>query len=235
MHAKLVGTVGSHPCISAELMLRHKGIEYTRMDLPNITHKAILPLMRYRGSTVPVMNLDGRRISGTMKIARALEALKPDPPMFGANEGDEAWADSVLQDGVRQLARWATGKDHDSMATFMAGSHLPMRGVFEATLPVLRPVAAWQMKRPDETARASLEALPGQLDRVDALLEEGVLGGEQPNVVDFQVAPSVRLMLCFDQFREHIDARPAGRYARGLVPTYPGRFKAVFPAEWMPF
>ena len=102
-------------------------------------------------------------------------------------------------------------------------------------MPVVRPVTAFQMRRPDETGRASLEALPGQLDRVDALLEEGVIGGERPNVVDFQVAPSVRLMLCFDQLREHIDARPAGRFARALVPDYPGRFKAVIPAEWMPF
>ncbi len=88
---------------------------------------------------------------------------------------------------------------------------------------------------PDETARACLEALPGQLDRVDALLAEGVIGGERPNAADFQIAPSVRLMLCFDQLRAHIDARPAGRHARALVPDYPGRFKAVFPAEWMPF
>ena len=56
MRAKLVGVPGSHPCVSAELMLRYKGIEFTRLDLPNMTHKAILPLMRYRGSTVPVMN-----------------------------------------------------------------------------------------------------------------------------------------------------------------------------------
>jgi glutathione S-transferase len=235
MRAKLVGTVGSHPCVSAELMLRHKGIEYSRLDLPNITHRVILPLMRYRGTTVPVMTLDGHRISGTMKIARALEALKPDPPMFPASEGDEAWADSVLQDTIRQLARWAIGKDKDATPSFVAGSPIPGRGVLLRAMPVVRPVTAFQMRRPDETGRASLEALPGQLDRVDALLEEGVIGGENPNVVDFQVAPSVRLMLCFDQLREHIDARPAGRFARALVPEYPGRFKAVIPAEWMPF
>ncbi|HEX6020975.1 MAG TPA: glutathione S-transferase N-terminal domain-containing protein [Solirubrobacter sp.] len=235
MHAKLIGTVGSHPCISAELMLRHKGIPYSRVDLPNITHKAILPLLRYRGTTVPVMNLDGRRISGTMKIARALEAAKPDPPMFPADEADEAWADAELQDGVRQLARWATGKDKDATKTFMAASHLPLRGAFQAALPVIGPVAAWQMRRPDEVARAALAALPAQLDRVDAMLAEDKIGGERPNAVDFQVAPSVRLMLCFDQLREPIDARPAGHFARRLVPDYPGRFKAVFPTEWMPF
>ena len=39
MKAKLVGVVGSHPCLSVELMLRYKGIEYTRLDLPNMSHK----------------------------------------------------------------------------------------------------------------------------------------------------------------------------------------------------
>ena len=181
MRAKLVGTVGSHPCVSAELMLRHKGIEYSRMDLPNITHRVILPLMRYRGTTVPVMKLDGHRISGTMKIARALEALKPDPPMFPASEGDEAWADSVLQDGIRQLARWAIGKDKDATAPASSPARrCRCAACSMRAMPVVRPVTAFQMRRPDETGRASLEALPGQLDRVDALLEEGVIGGEAP-------------------------------------------------------
>ena len=63
MHAKLVGVPGSHPCVSAELMLRYKGVEFTRLDLPNMTHKALLPLLRYRGSTVPVISFEGKRIS----------------------------------------------------------------------------------------------------------------------------------------------------------------------------
>ena len=41
MRAKLIGVPGSHPCVSVELMLRYKGVEYTRMDLPNMTHKAM--------------------------------------------------------------------------------------------------------------------------------------------------------------------------------------------------
>ena len=241
MQAHLIGVPGSHPVRSAELMLHYKGIEYARRDLPNMTHRMILPLMRYRGSTVPVMKLDGRRVSGTMRIARALDSLRPDPPLFpdgdrATVEGAEAWADSALQDGVRQIARWAAARDAESMASFLEGAklHVPEHMVRRA-LPVLRPAIVLQMKLPDETPKACLEALPGQLDRVDALLADGVIGGEQRNAADFQIAPSVRLMLCFDQLREHIDARPAGRFARELVPIYPGRFTAVIPAEWMPF
>ena len=241
MRAKLVGTVGSHPVITAELMLRFKGVEFTRVDLPNMTHKLILPLMRYRGSTVPVMTFEGHRISGTMKIARALEHFVPEPPLFPeadrvAIEAAEAWADSELQDGVRQLARYTTGKDPEAMASFIDGPLLGLpENVVRKILPVLRPGVLLQMRTAEETARRSLDALPAQLDRVDALLAEGVIGGARPNAADFQVAPSVRLMLCFDQLREHIDARPAGRHARALVPEYSGRFREVLPAEWLPF
>ncbi len=104
-----------------------------------------------------------------------------------------------------------------------------------AALPVLRPVVALQMRTSEDTAKACLAALPGQLDRVDALLAEGVIGGERPNAADFQIAPSVRLALCFDQLRPFIENRPAGRHARKLVLDYPGRFKEVFPPAWLPF
>src|SRR3954465_7390972 len=175
MKGQLIGVPGSHPCVSAELMLRLKGVEFSRFDLPNMTHKAILPLLRFRGSTVPVIKLDGRRVSGTMKIARALEALVPEPPLFGDEtiEGAEAWADAVLQDGVRQLSRYSIGKDDEAMATFLTAPLLGIpAGTVRATLPALRPVVALQMRVNEQTARACLDALPGQLDRVDALLAE---------------------------------------------------------------
>jgi glutathione S-transferase len=239
MRARLVGVPGSHPCVSAELMLRHKGVEFDRIDLPNMSHRFILPLMRYRGSTVPVMRLDGKRISGTMRIARALDARVPDPPLFPAEdrarvEAAEAWADGALQEGIRRLSRWAVGKDPEAMATFLAGARPPVSAVAPA-LPLIRPVVALQMHTRDETVRACLEALPGQLDRVDALLADGTIGGERLNAADFQIAPCVRLMMTFDQLRPHVDARPAGRHARALVPDYPGRFREVFPDAWMPW
>jgi glutathione S-transferase len=241
MHAKLVGVPGSHPCVSAELMLRHKGIAFSRLDLPNMSHKAMLPLLRYRGSTVPVLTIEGKRVSGTMRIARALDHLLPEPPLLPETdratiEGAEAWADSVLQDGVRQLARYSVSKDPDAMASFLTAPVLKIpASTMRAILPAIKPVVLLQMRIKEETARTCLAALPAQLDRVDALLAEGVIGSAHPNAADFQVAPSVRLMLTFDQLRPHIDARPAGAFARRLVPDYPGRFREVFPAQWLPF
>jgi glutathione S-transferase len=234
--ATLYGTPGSHPSLSAELMLRHKGVDYRRHDLPNMTHKHLLPLLRYDGSTVPVMKLDGRKISGTKAIARALEAVQPQPPILPVDEAVEAWADDVLQDCVRMLGRWAATRDRASMATFVEGAKLGLPvGVVKATLPLIGPLTARQMRVGDDVAREHLQALPGHLDRVDALIAAGQIGGAQLNVLDFQIAPSVRLAMAFDQLRRHVAQRPAGVHALRVAPQYPGRFGPVLPEAWMPF
>jgi glutathione S-transferase len=235
----LIGVPGSHPSLAAELMLRHKGIAYRRFDLPNGANRFILPLLGFDVRTVPVLRLDGRRVTTTRRIARALEARQPEPPLFpnedrAAVEAAESWADDELQEGVRRLARWATGKDPQSMATFLDGVHMGLpEGVVRASLPVVGPFVKAQLKTPDAAAENAALALPEQLDRVDALLAEGVIGGAQPNAADFQVATSVRLAMCFDQLRERIAARPAGAHALRICPDYPGRFGAVLPQAWI--
>jgi glutathione S-transferase len=219
----LYGTPGSHPSKSAELMLAFKGVDHKRVDLPNMTHKPILRVLGFDVKTVPVMKLDGRRVTTTRRITRALGVDVPD-------EALEAWADDELQECVRAIGRWGAVHDPSSMATFLdrpvAG--MPV-GMVKATLPVLGRLTAMQMKIPDATARAQLAALPGHLDRVDALLADGTIGGAQPNALDFQIAPSVRLAMCFDQLRDEIAARPAGGHAVKVCRDFPGRFGPVLP------
>lgn len=239
MGATLIGVPGSHPTLAAELMLRYKRVPYRRIDLANGGQKFLLPLLRFRSATVPVLRLDGHRVSGTMRIARALEALHPEPPLFPEAdrttiEGAEAWADAALQDGIRQLARWVAVRDTASMASFLDGAHLGVPSdLVKRTLPALRPVVNTQMRVSDDTARTCALALPAQLDRVDALLAEGVIGGERPNAADFQVATCVRLAMTFDQLRDHIAARPAGAHALRVCPDYPGHMRSVIPEEWV--
>lgn len=238
MEARLIGVPGSHPALAAELMLRHKGIPYRRFDLPNMTHRFILPLLRFRSTTVPVMRLDGRRVIGTRAIARALDAVRPQPPLFAGDrarvEATEAWADGELQDGVRRLARWAAARDPQAMASFLDGVRMGVpEDLVKASLPVVGPVIKAQLRVTDAAAEACARALPDQLDRVDALLAEGVIGGEPPNAADFQVATCVRLAMCFDQLRERIAARPAGAHAQRICPDYPGRFGPILPEAWI--
>jgi len=163
------------------------------------------------------------------------------PPLFPADtqtrrevEAAEAWADDVLQDCARKLAQWAVKRDHEALWTIAADSYLPYPPrVLKAILPALAPLILATFNVSDDAARERLAALPAHLDRVDGWIANGVIGGERPNAADFQVATSIRLLLLLDDLRPAIEDRPAGRLAMRLVPHYPGRFRAVFPAEWL--
>ena len=100
-------------------------------------------------------------------------------------------------------------------------------------LPIAK-VAAGYNHSTDEAVRADLAAVPDRIDRVDALLSEGVIGGEQPNAADFQIGTSVRLLLAYEDLKPYIEGRPAAEHARRVVPEYNAAFPKVFPAEWLP-
>lgn len=85
----------------------------------------------------------------------------------------------------------------------------------------------------DGTVRDTLASVGPALDRIDAWIEEGVLGGPRPNAADFQIGASVALLPCFEDIAAAIAERPAAGLARGLFPRYPGRVRPSFPSHWL--
>ncbi|MFM8527450.1 MAG: hypothetical protein ACKOBH_04980, partial [bacterium] len=81
--------------------------------------------------------------------------------------------------------------------------------------------------------RMALAAMPEMLSYADQLIAEGVIGGEQPNAADFQLAPSLRLMMTFEDLLPIIGGRPCGELAIRLVPHFPGHIPLVFPSAWV--
>src|SRR4029453_18047210 len=78
--ARLSAIPASHPSFAAQLMLERKGIEYSRVDLPQWFHRGLLRVVRFRARTVPALVLDGRRVHTTPRIARVLDEVQPSPP-----------------------------------------------------------------------------------------------------------------------------------------------------------
>jgi glutathione S-transferase len=232
---------GSHPSVAAALMLESKGIDYRRIDFAPAVHRVALRAVGFRGRTVPALRIDGRRIQGSRQIARALDEMRPEPPLFPADanarrrvEEAEGWGDEVLQPLARRLAWAALKRDRSTIGSFLEGARLGLpTGLAVRTAPPLIHMAARLNEATDEAARADLAALPAHLDRVDAWIDEGRLGGPEPNAADFQIATSVRLLMTLDDVRPAIEGRPAGRLAREVVPEFPGRANAVFPADWL--
>ena len=69
-----------------------------------------------------------------------------------------------------------------------------------------------------ETDRSVLAELPAMLDRIDAWIADGVLGGAQPNAADFMIAPSLALILYRDDIVPTFEGRPALELVDRLLP-----------------
>jgi glutathione S-transferase len=85
----------------------------------------------------------------------------------------------------------------------------------------------------DPNVRNTIAEIPAALERIDGWIAQGVLNGEELNAADFQIAPSVRLLMAFEDIRPAIEGRPAGELAKRVVPDAPGKIRPVFPAEWL--
>ncbi|HEX6456654.1 MAG TPA: glutathione S-transferase family protein [Solirubrobacterales bacterium] len=242
MTARLYVIPASHPSIAAALMLEHKGIPYKRTDLMPVVSKAALRAVGFPGVTVPALKIDGDKVQGSRQIARELERLRPEPPLFPADperraevEEAERFGDEELQHPIRQLLWWGFKQDRYPMKSYSEGAKLgvPIDLAVKTGGPLVALSARFN-EATDENARAALEKLPGLLDRVDAWVEAGVLNGEQLNAADFQIAPSIGLAMTIDDLRPAIESRPAGALAKRVVPSYPGRMPPVLPPEWLP-
>ena len=113
MGITLYGTKPSPPSHSVRLMLERKGLEHKTVWLLPGLHPALLRTRGLRGGTVPAIKIDGRKLQQSRAISRALEELRPEPPLFPADpeerlavEEAERWGDLVLQDVPRRIVRW---------------------------------------------------------------------------------------------------------------------------------
>ncbi len=241
MDVRLFTIPGSHPAMSARLMLEHKGIPYARTDLLPVISKGVLKAMRFEAVTVPAMILDGRRVQGSREIARELDRRKPEPPLFPADpelraaaEEAERFGDEDLQHPVRQILWWSLRKDSSPLRSYSEGARIGVPiGLAVRTAGPIVALSARFNGAGDENVRRDLAALPGLLDRVDGWIESGVLGGDQLGAADFQIATSVRLAMTLDDLRPLIEPRPAGELAMRVVPDYPGKAPALLPADWL--
>ncbi|HEU5254117.1 MAG TPA: glutathione S-transferase N-terminal domain-containing protein [Solirubrobacterales bacterium] len=241
MNARLYVIPASHPSIAVELMLEHKGIDYKRTDLLPVISKGVLRAVGFPGVTVPALKVDGEKVQGSRPIARALDRIRPEPPLLPADpqqraavEEAERFGDEELQHPIRQILWWGMKKDRAPLRSYSEGARIGMPiGLAVKTAAPIVALSARFNEASDENARRAAAALPALLDKVDALVESGVVGGERPNAADFQIAPSVGLAMTLDDLRPLIENRPAGALARRFVPDYPGKMPPVLPAEWL--
>jgi glutathione S-transferase len=247
--AKLYVIPGSHPCRTGMLMLEHKGIPYRRVELvsglqPLAVRALGFPAKAKRShtvggasrrrlaltdrlGTVPALRYDGERVQTNRDIARFLDGVQPEPPLFPADaerrravEEAELWGDDVLQMTARRLA--LAGAMHGPGALKNDGDdgrlgHL----LFKSRAVRLRVAPMFGRMTFDvseQTERELLDALPPMLDKVDAWIEDGVLNGEELNAADYMIVTSIALLMYRRDLEPEIASRPSGALADRILP-----------------
>jgi glutathione S-transferase len=239
VRARLYGMTISHPARAAQLMLEHKGVEYDLVRVPPGLQAVRVPLAGFRGSTVPALQIDGRRVLGTRAISRALEELRPEPPLFPADperrravEEAEEWGDRVLQPIPRRLLRWAVRHQHGMRERFVRRMGVPVPAVAAMALV---PVGLFYARREDagstERILRDRDELPQHLDRIDALVADGILNGEVLNAADFQIATTLRVLLATADYGALLEGRPAEALARRVWPDYRFSLPPLLPSD----
>ncbi|MGB2712472.1 MAG: glutathione S-transferase family protein [Conexibacter sp.] len=221
---------GSHPCVAAERALQLKGQPYRIHEMAPTLH---VPeqWLRFRKTTVPALVLgSGERIVGSRAIVHRLDELVPEPPLLPQDaaartlvEEAERWGDEVLQPIARRLFWTGLRACPDALGSYAEGSKLPVPAPLRKLItPVMSRLAAARNKASAAQARADLAELPGQLDRVDGWIAEGILGGEQLNAADLQIGPSLRMLATFGDVRPQMEGRPCLALSQRVVPEYTG-------------
>jgi glutathione S-transferase len=239
---KLYVLPGSHPCAAVEAAFKLKGLPFEHVYLLPLAPIAVGPL-RYGGTTVPGLRIHGERIVGSRTIMRKLDELAPEPPLLPP-PGDtryapvleaERWGDEVLQSAPRRVIDVAFLRQPHAMESYIGDAKLPMpRPLIRPAMPLTARLMAIRNKATDATARADIATFPGQFDRIDRWIEEGLLGGEHPNAADLQIGSTIRLIMSFADLRPMIEGRPAARLVDYFPPIVGEIPAGTLPAEWIP-
>jgi glutathione S-transferase len=246
---KLFVILGSHACRSGILMLEHKGIGYQTVVLPTGLHPFALRLHGFHGNaasfrrlegrttpllatadrmgTVPTLRVGDQWVSTNRAIARFLDELQPDPPLFPpdarareAVEEAERWGDDVLQMVARRVVLGGSLHGRDALINRASDGRLgPLLFKHDVTRLIgARVFARSTFSVSERTERKLINDLPPLLDRIDAWIDAGVLSGEQLYAADFMIAPSLALLCYRRDVRSQLEQRPLSRLIDRVLP-----------------
>lgn len=222
----------SHFNEKARWALDRKRIRHQRHDQVPGFH---LPVVRWVSGQhqVPVLWLDGQVIAGSDRILEALEAYRPEPPLFphdpelrAAALRIEAHYDQVVAPDVRRIF-WATYLPDAALCARMAtdGFGPWVEAAWRWTLPFLRPLYCSNMgivTEPPETVR---QRVTGYLDALAAAVgPSGFLVGDSFTLADLTAAAVMTAVIRPPEFPYPLpEPWPAAlRELRQAIDPHPG-------------
>lgn len=239
--AKLYGFSFSHPTVCARLALERKGVETKIVNVMPGMHPVAVRALGFRRNTVPGLKIDGTRVQGSREINAYLEKTRPEPPLFGGDpeerrriEEAEAWGEQELQPLPRKMFRLGGTKDPAVLEFIGRTAGLPVPALMARMSKPVAVLLARSEGATEESVRAVLASLPEKLDRVDALIADGTIGGAEPNAADLQILTTIRSMMSLTDLQPFLAGRPCVAAAERVVPEMPGPVPPLVPGEWLP-
>lgn len=229
----------SPPCQAVRVAMERKGLEYEVVQLTPGPHADEAERIYGEGRrTVPGLLIDGEPVHGSIAIMERLDAIVPEPLLYpdasiDAIRAAERWGDEELQPAMRRIF-WGTMHFRpEALGTFGGRGPLDPAGT-DFAIKLVR--GTWRyIGITAEAVAADVAALPAMVERVDRLVAEGVVGGEQPTAADLQIGSSLHLLMTIGDLRPLIDGRPAATVAERWFGEHPGAIPAgALPAGWVP-
>ena len=213
MDAKLYVIPGSHPSRTAMMMLERQGdrLQARRPDAGGLEGRAARA-SGFPGITVPALKIDGPQGPGLARDRpRARPARRPIRRCYPADPA-RARGRRAGRDLGRRGA--AAGRRAGSSGTRCGATARPLVSYSEGArlgVPIGLAVKTGQprssLSAPASTRPPTTTCAPtsprcrGCSQRIDDWIDDGVLGGEQLNAADLQIATSLRLLMTLQDLR----------------------------------
>ena len=206
----------------ARWALDFKGIPHRRRSLLPGSPRAMAFARR---GTLPVVDLDGRRIMDSTRIIEALEARQPEPALHPTDPEERERAleiEAFFTDGIghdmRRIGFWEGREQPALMASFLATDHgAAARAQQRAMFPVAWRYVVKRYGFDQESYERSNEALVQGLDRIEA--ERGgrdYLVGESFSVADLTAAALLYPLVWPPEFQYELPDLPRARIVESV-------------------
>lgn len=236
----------SHYSEKVRWVLDYKRVPYElRTPLPGTTRVTAMRLTRGKHQRMPVAEIDGRRVWDSTAIIAALEAYRPETPLYPSEPEERRRAleledhfDEELAPRIRRLIWQYTLPDTDATLDAVvpdAGS--VKRGMLRGIAPLARTMVRRDYSVDQAGADEAEVGIRAAMDLVESELDGGeYLVGDSFSVADLTAAALFTPMLAppgrpwapktlrppLDAFREELEERPGGRWIRRMYETHRG-------------
>ena len=207
----------SHYNEKARWALDYKGLPHARKAVEAGRHQKVAKKLS-GGTTLPVLELDGKAIGDSTEIIAELERVRPEPALYPADPADRQRAlgledhfDEELGPHTRLLAVHHAFKDKDlGFATFVPDMPAPRRVFARMMFPRVRKQIDKYFGIDEQSVAQAFDRVreAGTLLRSEAG-ETGYLVGDRFSVADLTLASLLAPLVCPNQFpyaqpqREH--------------------------------